>query len=228
MTGLSQDDIAFAAEYALGLLDGAGTASANARLASDPAFMAEVETWRVHLQPILDGPDIVAPDNIWDKISARLPSDTMQDNGKSKLRLWQGFSLISVSTAAALAAVLVLQPAAAPETPQSPMIAALGSENSNAAVTASYNSKSGQILLTPVSLKTGTLFPELWIIPADGKARSLGIVTSDHATVIDVPLDMRAYFDTRATLAITPEPAGGAPNGKATGPVIASGKIIIV
>jgi anti-sigma-K factor RskA len=84
------------------------------------------------------------------------------------------------------------------------------------------------MLLTPVSLDTGKLYPELWIIPADGKARSLGIVAGDHATQMVVPANMRVFMEQGATLAITPEPAGGAPGGKATGPIMASGKIIPV
>jgi anti-sigma-K factor RskA len=82
--------------------------------------------------------------------------------------------------------------------------------------------------LHPVSLDTGNLYPELWVIPADGKARSLGIVSGDHATQMLVPKQLREFLNQGATLAITPEPTGGAPGGKATGPVLASGKIISV
>jgi anti-sigma-K factor RskA len=81
------------------------------------------------------------------------------------------------------------------------------------------------MLLTPVALDTGALYPELWIIPADGKARSLGMINGDRPTQMDVSPDMRPYMNEGALLAITPEPAQGAPGGVATGPVLASGKI---
>lgn len=81
------------------------------------------------------------------------------------------------------------------------------------------------MVVLPVSLDTGQLYPELWIIPADGQARSLGIVEQSSPTTVTVPSDMRQYLASGGTLAITPEPEGGAPGGKATGPVIASGKI---
>jgi anti-sigma-K factor RskA len=231
MTKLSHDDIAFAAEYALGLLDRAETASAAARVASDTDFATEVENWRTRLQPMLDGPDVSAPDYVWDRIKDGIPAGTLQDNSAKRLRLWQGISFASASAAAIMAALLYFQPVDVPEVPDkpvAPMIAALGSKTGTAAVTARYDAKNGQMLLTPVSLKTGALYPELWIIPADGKARSLGIVPGDHATLMDVPAAMREFFTEGTTLAITPEPAGGAPGGKATGPVIASGKIITV
>jgi anti-sigma-K factor RskA len=109
-----------------------------------------------------------------------------------------------------------------------PMIAALGSETGNAAITARYDAGSGELLLTPVSLNTGKLYPELWVIPADGKARSLGMMAADKPTQLMVTAEMRAFMAQGATLAITPEPAGGAPGGKATGPVIASGKITTI
>jgi anti-sigma-K factor RskA len=228
MTVLSQDDIAFAAEFALGLLDPAGEAKALARVASDTAFAAEVEAWRGRLQPMLDGLDAAAPDHIWDNIAERLPSPTFQDNRHSALRVWQGISFASISAAAILAFMFFNKPAPVLEIPAAPLIAALGSETGPSAITARYDAKSGQMLLTPVSLKTGALYAELWIIPSDGKARSLGIVAGDHATLMTVPANMRAHFHDGSTLAITPEPAGGAPNGKATGPVIASGKIITI
>jgi anti-sigma-K factor RskA len=108
------------------------------------------------------------------------------------------------------------------------MIAALGSEDGRSAITATYDSAQGTMLLTPVALDTGELYPELWIIPADGKARSLGVINGDRPTKMDVSPDMRQYMNEGALLAITPEPAEGAPGGVATGPVLASGKIRIL
>jgi anti-sigma-K factor RskA len=227
MADLTQDDIALAGEYALGLLDTAGTASAAARAATDAAFGAEVEAWRERLLPVLDGAEEAAPDYIWPAIEAKLRNPVTQDNIK-RIRFWQLTSFASAGVAAVLAALLVLKPAPAPQIPNAPLIAALGSETGKASLTARYDSTSGDMLLTPVSLDTGKLYPELWIIPSDGKARSLGIVAGDHATQIIVPAEMRQFMEKGATLAITPEPIGGAPGGKATGPVIASGKIIPV
>jgi anti-sigma-K factor RskA len=227
MADLTQDDIALAGEYALGLLDTAGTASAAARAATDTAFAAEVEAWRERLAPMLGGTDEAAPAYLWPAIEAKLRGPVAQDN-TNHIRFWQLTSFASAGVAAVLAALLILKPAPAPQVPNAPLIAALGSETGKASLTARYDSKSGDMLLTPVSLDTGNLYPELWIIPSDGKARSLGIVAGDHATQLVVPAEMRQFMQQGATLAITPEPVGGAPGGKATGPVIASGKIIPV
>ena len=228
MADLNEGNIALAGEYALGLLDAADAATATARVATDAAFSAEVEAWRQRLMPILDGQDEAAPAHIWSGIAAKLPAPAVQDNETRRVRFWQLTSFASAGVAAVLAALLFFQPQPAPETPNTPMVAALGSETGKASLTARYDSKSGDMLLTPVSLETGKLFPELWIIPSDGKARSLGIVAGDHATHMIVPTKMRQFMVQGATLAVTPEPPSGAPNGKATGPVLASGKIISV
>jgi anti-sigma-K factor RskA len=232
MTMLNEDDIMLAGEYALGLLDPAAYALATARLATDGEFASEVEAWRTRLQPIAEGAPQAPPAHIWNAISAQLPPETTQDNSKNALRWWQGISVVSAGAAAVMAAMLFLQPAPvpapAPTAPATPLIAALGSETGNAALTASYDANSGQMVVTPVSLATGKLYPELWIVPADGKARSLGIIAGDHATSMTVPAALRGYLGVGGTLAITPEPEGGAPGGKATGPIIASGKITAI
>jgi anti-sigma-K factor RskA len=224
MTRLSEDDIALAGEYALGLLDPAASAQADARIATDSDFAKEVEAWRTRFAPMLDGADVPAPDNGWGRISAALPRETNQDRGDAGPWKWAtGFSAIA---AAFFAALYFMQPSpVTPPAPSAPLVAALGSETGRAAITARYDAGSGELLLTPVVLDTGRLYPELWVIPADGQARSLGLVAEDKPTQVTVAPEMRALMAQGATLAITPEPAGGAPGGKATGPVIASGKI---
>lgn len=228
MTKLSEDDIALAGEFVLGLLDAAGEATASARVATDTAFAAEVEAWRDRLAPMLTG-DEVAPAHIWDAIQSSLPSPTEQDNGTGKLLFWRTLTGISVSAAAILGILVLQKPeAVAPPAPEAPLIAALGSETGNASLTASYEASTGRMIVTPVSLDTGKLYPELWIIPADGSPRSLGIVESRRATAMTVPAEMRRFMDAGGTLAITPEPETGGPGGKPTGPVLASGKITIL
>lgn len=228
MTILNEDDIALAGEYVLGLLDTATEAKVVARIVTDRDFAAEVEAWRLRLEPMLAGEE-TPPAHIWSNIEAALPSPTGQDISSSKLRFWRGLTGISAGVAAILGILLMQKPGTpAVPAPEAPLIAALGSETGEASLTASYDRGTGRMIVTPVTLNTGQLYPELWIIPADGKARSLGIIETKSATSMTVPANMRQYMDAGGTLAITPEPEGGAPGGKATGPVIASGKIAII
>lgn len=228
MTGMTDEDFTLAGEYVLGLLDAGQEAFVAARIAMDSDFAAEVEAWRLRLNPLL-GPEHLAPAHIWPKIKKALPVATLQDVGTAKLTFWRALTGISVTAAIFLGVLLLQQPAfVAPVANPTPMIAALGSADGRSAITASYNSAQGVMLLTPVALDTGALYPELWIIPADGKARSLGIIKGDRPTEMDVSHEMRQYMNEGALLAITPEPAQGAPGGVATGPVLASGKMIIL
>jgi anti-sigma-K factor RskA len=228
MNRLSEDDIALAGEYVLGLLDAAEQATAQARVASDLAFAAEVDAWRERLASMASGADVAAPEQVWTNIESALPQATGQDVGRGKLRLWQGLSAASLAVAAYLGVVLWNQPIVPNIDTPAPLVAALGSENGKTAITARYDMQNGELLMTPVALNTGKLYPEIWIVPADGKARSLGMMAVGKPTVVAVTPELREYMAAGGTLAITPEPQGGAPDGKATGPIIASGKITII
>jgi anti-sigma-K factor RskA len=228
MTMLNENDIALAGEYVLGLLDSAEQAKAQALIATDTVFAAEVTAWQERLQSMATGGDVTPPDRVWAAIDRTLPAAAGQDNVREQLRMWKGLTAASIALAAFTGIALWNQaPAPLPAAP-APLVAALGSENGKAAITARYDSQSGELLLTPVSLDTGNLYPELWIVPADGKARSLGMMAGDKPTRVIVSAEMHQYMAEGGTLAVTPEPAGGAPGGKATGPIIASGKITTI
>jgi anti-sigma-K factor RskA len=228
MSMLSENDIALAGEYVLGLLDAAEHATANARIATDAAFVAEVDAWRDRLASMAGGADVAAPDNIWANIDAALPLANGQDVGRGNLRLWQGLTAASLAVAAYLG-FLVANPPVVPtvETP-APLVAALGSENGKAAITARYDVQSGELLLTPVSLDTGKLYPELWIIPADGTPHSLGMMAAGKSTLVAITPEMQKFMAAGGTLAITSEPEQGGPGGKPSGPIVASGKITVL
>lgn len=228
MTVMTEEDFAQAAEYVLGLLDAGQEAMVIARISTDAVFAAEVEAWRIRLNPLL-GPAQAAPAYLWSKIEQSLPEPTLQDVGTGKLTLWKSLTAISMTAAVFMGVLLLQKPVAAPPTvTPAPMIAALGSENGKAAITARYDSAHGTMLITPVALDTGALYPELWVVPADGKARSLGMIKGDKPVEMTVSPDMRQFLNEGALLAITPETAQGAPGGIATGPILASGKITLL
>ncbi len=226
MNRLSDDDIALAGEAALGLLGPAEQAAASARMATDPAFADEVAAWHERLHPMASDASMPPPDAVWQGIQSQIIAQPQQDRGTT---LWKRLTMLSTGIAAVLALMLFTQPTPSPEpTLTAPLIAALGSVEGRAAMTASYDRTTGELTLTPVSMETGTLYPELWIIPEGGTAASLGIVRGDVPSRIFVNPKHRAVMAKGATLAITPEPFGGAPGGKATGPILASGAITTI
>ena len=67
--------------------------------------------------------------------------------------------------------------------------------------------------------------PELWLIPADGQPRPVGLSQVDRIVTIAVPKDLVPLTAKNAVLAVSLEPPGGSTTGKPTGPVIATGKL---
>ena len=243
MSNLTDEDFALAGELALGLLDIADTSRANARSAVDADFAAEVDAWRERLLPMLTNVSDQPPADMWNRIRGAIEGSEpiaapANDNGV--LRMWRGLTALSGAVAAALAVMLFVQPNVGPvngsvDTPatvtpanQPILIAALQSETSAASVTANYDPASGELLITPVSMDTGKLYPEIWIIPADGTPRSLGVIAQIGASRSLVKPELRQYMAQGATMAITPEPATGAPGGKPSGAILASGKVTII
>lgn len=226
MTNITQDDAALAGEYVLGLLDNAAFAQASARVATDTDFAAEVRSWQERLIPLLNTDDQTVVPDLWPQIEARIMPETGQDRGVTPLRLWQGMSALSASVAAVLGLMLANQSIPSqPAAPTEALLAALSGEGNSSALTARYDRDTGQLLMTPVILKTGALYPELWIIPEGGTPQSLGMIDSKAPTQIIVAPVHRTLIDRGATFAITPEHDGGSPSGQPTGAVIASGKI---
>jgi anti-sigma-K factor RskA len=224
MTAFSDDDLALAAEAALRLLEPAEQARIGARMAVDAAFAAEVAVWHEKLAPLADGPDVTPPALVWDAINARIAPSSRQDN---RLNIWKGIAGLS-SAAAAIMAFLLMSPQEPVPSPAPILVAALGGSSQPASMAASYDPNSGQLTLTPVALNTGKLYPELWVIPTGGTAHSLGVVRGDGPSRMNVPLSLRPELAKGSTLAITPEPSGGAPGGKATGPILASGTMTTI
>jgi anti-sigma-K factor RskA len=68
--------------------------------------------------------------------------------------------------------------------------------------------------------------PELWLIPADGKPRSLGVIGLEASQLVEVPPMVLKLVAEGAVLAVSIEPTGGSPTGQPTGPVVATGKLV--
>ena len=105
-----------------------------------------------------------------------------------------------------------------------PMIAELASPDRPAAIAVGFDPATGRLTLVPSRLRTGERAAELWVIPADGAPRSLGVVAA-AASTRTAPSGLAALIAPGATLAISVEPIGGSPSGKPTGPVILSGTV---
>lgn len=219
---LSDDDDILAAEHALGLAD------AGARADNDAGFAAAVEAWRVRFAPWLSQ-DREAPSVIWARIERALPAND------DPARPWRFATVAASAVAALLLGVVVLRPggevappaaqvAAKPE-PARMMVAALMPKDGAGMVSVSYDARDGRMTVNPVGMDPGGRTPELWVIPADGKPRSLGVIPAKAAATMTVAQAHRDMMTGGVTLAVSLEPEGGSPTGLPTGPVVMSGTI---
>ena len=96
------EDEALAAEHALGVLTARERAVAEARMARDPSFAAEVDAWRLRLAPLAEEVEAVPPPaGLWARIERRLAANDNAAGMRRRLRFWRTASLAGVAMSAA-------------------------------------------------------------------------------------------------------------------------------
>ena len=219
-----------AAAYATGVLRGGARARFEALLPSHPALRGALRQWQERLMPLTAViPPQIPPARVWRRIEAVLFAKNTAVAGAAdaplawwrRLALWQGLSAAATMAALSLAALLANPPA------QTPLVVVLSSAGDGAkpAFVASFNADGRSVVtrpLVPVSVDAQRSL-ELWAVPASGAPRSLGLISAQGASVVQ-----RGRVDRNtAALAVTLEPAGGSPTGKATGPIVYVGKLTL-
>jgi len=217
-----------AAELALGLLEGEERAAALRRLLAEPGFAAEVETWQARLAPLTgEIAEQAPPEGMWPRIERALgvPGTAIV----RRLNRWRALALVSTGIAASLAAFVMLGPIEQPSLAARPMmVAQIAAPDAGPVMLASYDAGTRRFRLTPTAMPEGGRIPELWLIPADGRPRSLGVFDPTRMTEMEMPEPMVRLIGADASLAVSMEPLGGSPTGQPTGPVVASGKMLAI
>jgi len=222
-SGVPDDDL-LAAEFVIGVLAGTERAAAQRLFERDRNFAGLVAQWEQRLAPWAgEIAEVAPPPSIWDRIAAALPAEQPQSAGWwQRLAFWRGLSLATGALAAACIGALIYL-GNAPQ--QAPLVAAIEGGGHRAFV-ATIDAERGTIAVLPASYTAdATREPELWLIPADGKPRPLGMLRADRAVSITIPHELVAQTVSNATLAVSLEPPGGSTTGAPTGPVIATGKL---
>ena len=230
-----------AAEYALGVLEGEELGRARALAAADAQFAGEVAQWVGRLAPLLDEIEPVAPPaRVLAAIEQRLGGRDDRGGNVVQLRrrvnLWRGFAVGASAIAASLAMVLVTRPpvteqAPVPRQPSAPMVAMVAmmeADDSAAKLVATWDPGDQRLIVAAAAgiAPVAGHSHELWVIPADGTPRSMGILPGAKPMQMRVAEPMADYMAGGATLAVSVEPTGGSPTGLPTGPVIAAGKLV--
>ena len=221
---MSDEDDLLAAELALGLET---DPASRARMASDAAFAQRVAWWEQQLAGLASDAGQDPPAELWPRIAAGLPqNDNAPGAGRSVLR-WKLLSGAMAAVAmVALVTVAQRPQISLPPPPGAPAVATLSGEKGSA-LAISYDTASHRLTVAPVKLDPGKGDAELWVIPVGAeKAVSLGVIDARKASSHQLNPSQARLVAPGATFAISLEPIGGSPTGTATGPIVASGKLI--
>lgn len=220
---------ALAAELALGVLDSDAQADALRGLMADPNFSPDmIGAWERRFDALYDAyVPVKPPGTLWPGIENRIEDKVQHHPATRQLRWWRAVALSSAALAASLALVMVLR--LSPPVPVAPpaqlAMAQIVGEPGGPVILARYDPASGSLTLRPTGIGSDRLAPELWIIPADGKPRSLGLIAGHADSRVAVDPSYRRFVAEGATLAVTMEPLDGAPHAAPSSAPIAAGKI---
>jgi anti-sigma-K factor RskA len=138
---------------------------------------------------------------------------------------WRGLALAGLATSLALA-IALLKPAP----PEDALVVVLAGQDAKPALVATSARASRYLTvkaIAPVAVAPDRAL-ELWMLPAQGNPRSLGLVSMvSPAGVarIELPAAADQVLQNIPALAISLEPAGGSPTGLPTGPVLYAGPV---
>lgn len=234
----------FAAEFALGLLEGDELLEARARIGRDMPFTKAVEDWEERLAPLFDSVEGAEPSpQVWRQIEAHIAgAESARAGGadiidlRARVKRWQWTAAITSAAAAVLLAVMVFSPGSEPgsiapsgDAPvlaaADPLVAQVPIGDTGLRLDVTYIPESEQLLVGAIGLTAdGVHDHELWLVPSDGSPlQSLGVVTPGEVLGQELSAEIIANMGDGVQLVLTREPIGGKPEGVNAGPVVAEG-----
>jgi len=225
---VEQADDALAAEYVLGVLDGAQREQVAQRVRQDKVFAILVERWEIRLSDLGDDFAPVAPSaQLKRALDARLFEIGTQAESTS---LWASLGfwrlLTGGAVAALLAVVLWTGPQSEPIVQGETLVASLSGADSDARFVALYDTAEHMVRINHIAGKKPTARDyELWLIAGERAPISLGLVMADGNSALSVDPALYDLLAAGTTLAVSLEPTGGSTTGAPSGPVIAVGAV---
>lgn len=216
------DDM-LAAEFALGLLQGAELDSARGKMVADRNFARLVADWQECLVAMTDGVDPVKPSRKARRALLKRLFPEPKVPLSQRVWVWKGASFAALLMAGYLG-LQVMGPQGGDGT--EPIFAAqLASENNSLHVMAVMDPIRGGVALHRVAggAKPGRSL-ELWAILPDQAPISLGTLPIHDRGRLLVPDNLLEHA-AKITFAISDEPLGGSPTGSPTGDVLAASMV---
>lgn len=211
---------ALAADYAIGLMQGAARRRFEQLLLDDAALRSELAQWQESLLSLTETlPEEPVPAPVWQAIQARIEPQTL--HMPEKKPLWMRLRL----AVAAFAVLATLYVGFIHESDSVRYSATLLSASQQPALRIKAHDEYLQVeplTLAGIGLDRSL---ELWAIPADGKPVSLGVIPVGGKGKINLSKEQHALLGTPIALAVSLEPQGGSPTGQPTGPVLYQGQL---
>ncbi|WP_158259846.1 anti-sigma factor [Phyllobacterium phragmitis] len=226
--GMPEGDDLVAAEYVLGVLAHRERLLAGNRIETEKAFAVQVARWQEHFDCLSDDYQAVEPPvALKSAIDRRLFGEA---RAVSMLSLWSSLGFWrGLAAASVLLAAIAIGREFIPLSPQSSsgqMVASMEAAGSPYKTMAVFDPSTDMLRLKMMEGDMPTDHSmEIWLIADNGEPVSLGLMKRDGPTEMPVKPAMATRIRDGIRLAITAEPMGGSPTGKATGPVIASGVV---
>ena len=216
---------ALAGEYVLGTLRGPARARFEAMMAADPALRAIVARWEAELVPLAGAiPPITPHGRVWRAIESRIGAPGRERGLWGSLGFWRGFGLMAGGLASILLAFFLYISTGPRGEPV--FVAVLTDPQAVPHVVVSmHHPDLLRIRMVKPWQDTAGKSLELWVVPHEGAPRSLGVMPNRAGDTLITITATDPRVRGAASLAVTLGPEGGAPGGKATGPVVASGSI---
>ena len=214
---------ALCGEYLVGTLRGAARRRFERALAQEPRVAQRLAYWQSVIAPRYTKMIEAQPSrSVWRRLERDLGLSRYRVAWHQRAGFWRGWA---VAATAALMLVVGLE-LARQEPPVEPISQLVGKDPAVAQVTAHLSRDGATLELhssRPVIAGPAQSY-ELWLLTPDGKVLSVAVVGTLDAR-FEVPMNLRSRLREGGRLAISVEPAGGSPTGRATGPVILIGPI---
>lgn len=221
---------ALAAEYVIGTLRGAARRRFERLLRESVDARDAVSHW----EALLGGlgsvlPAQPPPARVWSRIEGRLDGVSGQAGWWRSIRFWRVWGMGATAALLALAIAISVPAPQLPSAEPSGQVAIVEDQQNQPMWVITANTTSGTIRARAINAEAAAVDRayELWMLPADGKPRSLGLLPVNGGVARhDVPPALLALLGNAQGLAISLEPAGGSPTGLPTGPVLFQAAIV--
>lgn len=224
----SSDERSLVAEYVLGVLSASEHDRVGRLIEDTPRLRAERDFWTTHFSALDDEFEPVpAPQHLYARIDKRLFGATTA--GKTSfwdnLALWRGLAAGALAVAVVAVGLAIMPPATQAPSSAPQLVAMLEEPGSDVRLVAYYDGSDQLRLTTLAGQPPADRDYELWVIEGGNAPKSMGILSAEAPTVVELPETEYAQWNEDALLAVTLEPLGGGPGGVPTGPIVAKGTL---